>query len=56
MVLFKYGFKRKYVGFHESFFAKVCVYNLLQHFHGIRWPMTFHMCQDRKQPNVSHGA
>ena len=23
-----YGFKRKYEGFHESFFVKVCVYNL----------------------------
>ena len=29
MALFKYGFKRKYVGFCENFFAKVCMYNLL---------------------------
>ena len=32
MALFKYGFKRKYVGFHESFFTKVCVYNLPRNF------------------------
>ena len=32
MALFKYGFKRKYVGFHKSFIAKVCVYNLPRNF------------------------
>ena len=37
MALFKYGFKRKYEGFCECFFAKVCVYNLPQNFHGIRY-------------------
>ena len=28
MALFKYGFKRKYEGFCESFFVKVYMYNL----------------------------
>ena len=32
MALFRYGFKRKYVGFHESFFANVYVYNLSWNF------------------------
>ena len=32
MALFKYGFKRKYVGFHENFFTKVCLYNLPRNF------------------------
>ena len=32
MVLFKQGFKRKYEGFSEHFFVKVCMYNLPQNF------------------------
>ena len=36
MTLFIYGFKRKYEGFRESFFVKVCMCNFLQNFSALK--------------------